>query len=402
MIRSVTGSKKEVITILLSLLLSISALVTPLATQITLPSTSSFSSSNIVCVPPRGIGPFSYYHTSLCHGSNTPLNHHREERRQSHEATDFFMDVDTAAISSPPLLNNAETLSSSSRKSFLQSLSIGIIATSQGQPAWGLPAVGPIVTNLQNGMLESRVLENVLSPPQYGMEANDISFPSYFTGVWNSKSTTKSIQAPCGIPLFGGNATYTRAMTEVGTSITYRSRFLPSSSNTNDQNAASSIAIADREFNVAEITKASMGTKAVMDIPIATPNKLSAVLSPNGADGMIVRADLLTLARREESVGKREFHCSEVVRQIVSPLGNAAAGGGRTRSSLMKEVETTSLYTASQGGGEEGDVREIRCLQRTATFLVPSQEDPMALRMWEASRGRPIDIRFYDVVYTKQ
>jgi len=391
--------KKEVVTIL-SLLLSISALVTPLATKITLP-TSSFSSSKFVCVQPRDITPLSY-HTSLCHGS-TPLNHHREEGRQSHEATEIHMDVDTTTISSSPSSNNAKTrtssLSSSSRKSFLRSLSIGIIA-SQGQPAWGLPA-GPIVTNLENGMLESRVVENVLSPPQYGMEANDISFPSYFTGVWNSNSTTKSIQAPCGIPLFGGNATYTRAMTEVGTSITYRSRFLPSSSsNSNDQTAASSIAIADREFNVAEITKASMGTKAVMDIPIATPNKLSAVLSPNGADGMIVRADLLTLARREESVGKREFHCSEVVRQIVSPLGNAA--GGRTRSSLVKEVETTSLYTALPGSSEEGDIREIRCLQRTATFLVPSQEDPMALRMWEASRGRPIDIRFYDVVYTKQ
>ena len=30
----------------------------------------------------------------------------------------------------------------------------------------------------ESGMLESRVLENVLSPPPYGMEAPDISFPS--------------------------------------------------------------------------------------------------------------------------------------------------------------------------------------------------------------------------------
>lgn len=137
-----------------------------------------------------------------------------------------------------------------------------------------------------------------------------------------------------------------------------------------------------------------------MDIPIATPNKLSAVLSPNGADGMIVRADLLTLARRQEVIGKREFHCSEVVRQIVAPLGDGT--GSRMRSSLVKEVETTSLYTALPGGGNEDEVREIRCLQRTATFLVPSQNDPMALRMWEVARGRPIDVRFYDVVYTKQ
>lgn len=346
---------------------------------------------------------------SLRHGF-TSLNQHREEQRQGqgHETTKLLTDMDTAAILSS---HTTKTRISLTRKSFLQSLPLAIIA-SQGQAAWastttndivdrgGVLPAGPIDKNMENGMLESRVLENLLSPPTYGMEASDISFPSYFTGVWNSNSTTKSIQAPCGIPLFGGNATYTRAIAEVNTSITYRSRFLPSSTSNDD--VPRSIAIADREFNVAEITKASIGTKAVMDIPVATPNKLSAVLSPNGADGMIFRADLLTLARREESVGNREFHCSEVVRQIVSPMGNGT--GGRMKSSLVKEIETTSLYTALSGGGDgggEGDVKEIRCLQRTATFLVPSQEDPMALRMWEASRGRPIDIRFYDVVYTK-
>jgi len=243
-------------------------------------------------------------------------------------------------------------------------------------------------------MLESRVVDNLLTTPSYGMDAGDISFPSYFTGVWNTLSTTSSIQAPCGIALFGGNATYTRAQNETNTSITYRSRFLPSTSPT-----SLPIAIADREFNVIAITRAAMGPNAVMEIPVATPNKLSAVLSPNGAEGALVRADLLTLARRQEDVGRGEFHCSEVVRQIVAQMGS----GGSRRRSLVKEVETTSLYTAVLGDGEEGDdVKEIRCRQRTATFLVPSQEDPMVYKMWEATRGRPIDVRFYDVVYTKR
>ncbi len=34
-------------------------------------------------------------------------------------------------------------------------------------------------SNLPNGLLEARVLENVLSPPPYGMESNDILYPKY-------------------------------------------------------------------------------------------------------------------------------------------------------------------------------------------------------------------------------
>lgn len=34
-------------------------------------------------------------------------------------------------------------------------------------------------TNLPNGLLEARVLENVLSTPPYGMEINDIIYPKY-------------------------------------------------------------------------------------------------------------------------------------------------------------------------------------------------------------------------------
>jgi hypothetical protein len=33
---------------------------------------------------------------------------------------------------------------------------------------------------------------------------------------------------------------------------------------------------------------------------------------------------------------------------------------------------------------------------------LPSQQDPMAMKLWEMSRGRPIDVRFYDVIHTKR
>ena len=41
-------------------------------------------------------------------------------------------------------------------------------------------------TELDVGLLESRVTENVLSPPSYGMEAPDIFYPNWFKGEWLS------------------------------------------------------------------------------------------------------------------------------------------------------------------------------------------------------------------------
>lgn len=257
---------------------------------------------------------------------------------------------------------------------------------------------------MENGMLESRVLENVLSPPPYGLDGNDIYYPSYFNGVWNVDSVTTDILAPCGVPLFGGNNTYTRALNEVNTSLRYKARFVASPSEISSNiNGDDKTCIADREYNVVEIAKAAMGENAVLNVPLSTPNKVSVLLTPNGAQ-QILKADLLTLNRRSEYINNCEFHCSEVVRQIIAP---AKSNGVSTppmsppsRSTLLKEIETTSLYTAVRD--DAGNVSEIRCRQRSATFILPSQSDPMMYRMWEATRGRPIDVRFYNVVYTKR
>ncbi len=153
-----------------------------------------------------------------------------------------------------------------------------------------------------------------------------------------------------------------------------------------------------------------MGVNSVLDVPLASPNKVSVILSPNGAN-QIFQADLITLNRRSEYVSNCDFHCSEVVRQIIAPARSSNNGGGSNNnnsyppmapsrsSSLLKEIETTSLYTAIKE--EDGSVKEIICRQRSATFLLPSQ-DPIGYKMYEMTRGKPIDTRFYDIVYTKR
>jgi hypothetical protein len=250
-----------------------------------------------------------------------------------------------------------------------------------------IPAADSI--NLQVGLLETRVLENVLSPPPYGMEIPDVLYPAWFQGTWKVASKTASVEAPCGIALFGTNATYAAAQKEVGSTLAYTSRFvLP--------NGDSTDCVADREFNVKSIAKAAFGVNSVVDIPVATPNKLTAIVvapaSSGGAPSSLVQVDLFTVSRRQETVDATHFDCSEVVREIVSSVGSSSSSNTAPR--VLKEVETTSLYTFDPAKNM------VTCRQRSAVFLLPSQSNPLQLRMWELARGRPVDVRFYDVVYT--
>jgi len=241
---------------------------------------------------------------------------------------------------------------------------------------------------LGTGLLESRVTENLLSPPSYGMEENDVYYPSWIKGTWQVSSKTLDVLAPCGVALFGGNTTYQKARSEIGTTLNYDSRFISDGSGNT---------IADREFNVISIAKAAMGQYSVLDMPVATPNKLTCMLAPKGFNG-ILRVDLLTLNRRQETISENRFDCSEVSREIVTPVNdksNSNTAPASRMAQILKEVETTSLYTYNPS------TNEIRCQQRSATFLLPSQSSPIAYKMWEAARGRPIDTRFYDVIYRK-
>ena len=179
--------------------------------------------------------------------------------------------------------------------------------------------------------------------------------------------------------LFGGNATYDRARAELSKPpLRYESRFIRSSDDT---------VIADRAFNVNSIATATLGANSVVNVAVSNPNRLSCVLALGGDSG-VVQVDLLTLNRCQEVQDATHFDCSEVVQEIVADTSR--------RPRLLKQVETTSLYTFN----EKQDV--VSCRQRSATFLLPSQQDPVALQLWQATRGRPVDMRFYDVVYRKR
>ena len=216
---------------------------------------------------------------------------------------------------------------------------------------------------------------------------------SWLEGSWNVTSVTTDVQAPCGVLLFGGNSTYDNAQKEIGTALHYPCRFLSIDGNV----------VADREFNVKSIARVALGTNSVVDVSLSSPNKFSCLLAPSGSPSLLT-VDLIVLKRRQETINATTFHCSEVVREIVSPvLGGAAveASQGQSSSSpLLKEIETTSFYTLVSRAATA--TPEVHCRQRSATFVVPSQQNLMAMKLWELSRGRPVDVRFYDVIYTKQ
>jgi hypothetical protein len=89
-----------------------------------------------------------------------------------------------------------------------------------------------------------------------------------------------------------------------------------------------------------------------------------------------------------------------VVRQIVSPANSKSNPNAPPTSPLsVKEIETISLYSIADNTIDA--VKEIKCKQRTAMFLVPSQTDPVAFKKWQMSRGQPVDIRYYDVTYSR-
>ena len=119
--------------------------------------------------------------------------------------------------------------------------------------------------------------------------------------------------------------------------------------------------------------------------------------------------DILAIARKSEPVSPTKFACSEVVRQIVSNANTSRqnVNSAPTSSNLVKEIETISIYDVGCAvfdqnfDTKETAIRQIQCQQRTATYLVPSQTDPVAFRLWQISQGRPVDVRYYDVTYTR-
>lgn len=256
------------------------------------------------------------------------------------------------------------------------------------------PACSADVVQSQ-GTLEERSVQNSLAPPPYGMEVSDIFYPPAFQGSWKAISKTTDIIAPCGFELFtGGKAGYDSAVqTEVkeGNDLEYKARFVTLGGG---ENAGSTYVAADREYNAKEIAKAAMGAYSVVDTLVATPNRYSCVLAPPGGSTNLISVDILAIARKSESTISEKFICSEFVRQIVSPARRNNPNAPPVPPLSVKEIETISMYDVV---GKD----EIRCRQRTATFLVPSQTDPIAFKKWQLSQGKPVDVRYYDVIYTR-
>jgi hypothetical protein len=248
-----------------------------------------------------------------------------------------------------------------------------------------------------SSLLETRLQENSIAPPPYGMESaeTDIFYPQYFKGSWKAISKTKDIQAPCGIQLFtGGKAGFDSAtQKEVieGDTLQYRARFIEQ---IRSDDASSSYIAADREFNAKEIAKAALGDYSVVDVPIATPNRFSCVLAPPDGSTNLICVDIITIARKTEPLSADKFACSEVVRQIVSPAQRNNPNAPPVPPLSVKEIETISVYTKLSDD-------KIQCRQRTATYLVPSQSDPIAFKKWQLSQGNSVDVRCYDVLYSR-
>ena len=258
------------------------------------------------------------------------------------------------------------------------------------------PCLLPRSAYAAENILEARLHANSIDPPTYGMESSDtdIFYPEYFLGSWKATSSTIDIQAPCGYQLFaGGKAAFDSAtQKEVieKDALQYKARFITQS---RADDASTSYIAADREFNAKEIAKAAMGGYSVLDVPIATPNRFSCILGPPDGSNLIC-VDIITIGRKSEPLSDNKFACSEVVRQIVSPARKNNPNAPPTSPLSVKEIETISVYTKINDD-------KIQCRQRTATYLVPSQTDPLAFKKWQLSEGKSVDVRCYDVIYSR-
>jgi len=274
------------------------------------------------------------------------------------------------------------------RRSFLTSA----CAVSTTVAALNRPALAAdTASTQQRSCLETRSADNIATFPDYGMDGADILYPSWFLGSWKAVSTTKRVFAPCGTDLFtGGKAAYDNVIeTEVqkDDALEYRARFIEQLAD------GETYVAADREYNAREIAKAAMVGYSMVDVPVATPNQFSCTLGGTEQTNF-VNVDITTLKRKAEVIDERKFACSELVRQIVSQPGSRRNPNAPLAPLSSKDIETISIYEQISDG-------RIECSQRTATYLVPSQSDPIAFKKWQLSQGSAVDVRYYDVAYIK-
>lgn len=246
--------------------------------------------------------------------------------------------------------------------------------------------------------------------PLYGVETPDVVYPEWFLGRWSATSELKSVIAPAGVDLFspGRNGTdaLQRARAEIGPqdALKYDVQWRRQA-NKQDQVEV----VVDRGYNVASISRASMGVKAVQEVKEDGPDHLTTYLTPKGAPpGLVYAADLRVVARRTDPPNPARpnlFVCAETTRQTVTAVAGERATSAPPKSPLIKEIETIVTYER-----DPKDPNLMRGYQRTATFLVPDAAytgDPKLVELAAARltsfRGRlvAVDVRVYDLEYRR-
>jgi hypothetical protein len=131
----------------------------------------------------------------------------------------------------------------------------------------------------------------------HGIDAPDVYYPEWFRGKWRAYSKLVQVLAPAGPELFSPGRNGSLALANVraglGDSLQYDVRWvaLPSGQ-----------WVVDRGFNLASITKAAMGEKAVQDLQADGPDKCLLYIQPSTAPGSpVFRADLRVIGRRAAS-----------------------------------------------------------------------------------------------------
>lgn len=274
-----------------------------------------------------------------------------------------------------------------------------------------LPSTLLDVVDATNALADGAPAASISLRPLYGLESADVVYPDWFLGPWMATSTQISVIAPAGVELFGagarnGTEALRRARAEDGPqyALKYDVRWRRQA-NQQDQTEV----VVDRGYNVASISRASMGAKAVQEVKEDGPDHLTTYLTPNGAPvGLVYAADLRVVSRRTDPPNPARpglFVCAETTRQTVTAVAGERAASAAPKSPLIKEIETIVTYER-----DAKDPNIMRGYQRTATFLVPDAAytgDPklaeIAAARLTSFRGRlvAVDVRTYELEYRR-
>lgn len=186
----------------------------------------------------------------------------------------------------------------------------------------------------------------------------------------------------------------------------YDSRFIRSMGNV----------IADRAFNVASIARAAMGPYSVLDCETKgnRVDQLQLTLKPGGPDGSVFAVDLKTIGRMQQTdYVPRNMEAAFKIREeatwtdIDAKVQHAAGEGLYTTETVrqevrldtddlriqpsIKHVETTTIFL-----WDDDTQDNFRAWQKTSTYLTRSN------LQYVDARGRAVDVRWYQVHYSRE